>query len=124
MATLTAVDHDRILAVSSHLPHMLAYCLMDMVVRHDDYRAILENSAGGFSDTTRIAASDPVMWRDICLANRDALLDALRQYHADLGALVEAIEKGDGEVAVRDLHARQARARCVEQEVIRFWNRR
>ena len=95
VATLTAADHDRILSVSSHLPHMLAYCLMDMVVRHDDHRAILENSAGGFSDTTRIAASDPVMWRDICLANRDALLDALRQYHADLGLFIEAIEKGD-----------------------------
>jgi prephenate dehydrogenase len=112
VATLTAEDHDRILAVSSHLPHMLAYCLMDMVVRHDDHRAILENSAGGFSDTTRIAASDPVMWRDICLANREALLDAMRQYHADLGALIEAIEKGDAkwlcETFTRAKHARDA----------------
>src|SRR3989344_5950151 len=110
VATLTATDHDRILAASSHLPHMLAYCLMDMVVRQDDYRAILENSAGSFSDTTRTAASDPVMWRDICLANRDALLDVLRQYHADLGALTEAIEKSDGkwlcETFTRAKHAR------------------
>ena len=110
VATLTAEDHDRILAVSSHLPHMLAYCLMDMVVRHDDYRAILENSAGSFSDTTRVAASDPVMWRDICLANRDGLLDAMRQYHADLGALMEAIEKGDAkwlcDTFTRAKHAR------------------
>ena len=97
VATLSAVDHDRILAVSSHLPHMLAYCLMDMVVRHDDHRAILECAASGFRDTTRVAGSDPVMWRDICLANRDALLAALRQYHDDLGALAAAIEKGDGE---------------------------
>ena len=97
VTALTAADHDRLLAVSRHLPHMLAYCLMDMVVRHDDYRAILENSAGGFSDTTRIAASDPVMWRDICLANRDALVVALRQYHVDLGALIKAVEKGDGQ---------------------------
>ncbi len=96
VTTLSAVDHDRILAVSSHLPHMLAYCLMDMVVRHDDHRAILECAAGGFRDATRIAGSDPVMWRDICLANRDALLVALRQYHDDLGALAAAIEKGDG----------------------------
>ena len=96
VATLSAVDHDRILAVSSHLPHMLSYCLMDMVVRHDDHRAILECAAGGFRDITRIAGSDPVMWRDICLANRDALLVALRQYHDDLGALAAAIEKGDG----------------------------
>ena len=110
VATLTATDHDRILAVSSHLPHMLAYCLVDMVVRHDDHRAILENSAGSFSDATRVAASDPVMWRDICLANRDALLEALRQYHTDLGALVKAIEKGDGkwlcETFTRAKHAR------------------
>ena len=112
VATLSAVDHDRILAVSSHLPHMLAYCLMDMVVRHDDHRAILECAAGGFRDGTRIAGSDPVMWRDICLANRDALLVALRQYHDDLGALAAAIEKGDGkwlyETFTRARHARAA----------------
>ena len=112
VATLSAVDHDRILAVSSHLPHMLAYCLMDMVVRHDDHRAILECAAGGFRDSTRIAGSDPVMWRDICLANSDALLAALRQYHDDLGALAAAIEKADGkwlrETFTRARHARAA----------------
>lgn len=112
VATLSAEDHDRILAVSSHLPHMLAYCLMDMVVRHDDHRAILECAAGGFRDTTRIAGSDPVMWRDICLANRDALLAALRQYHDDLGALATAIENGDGkwlcETFTRARHTRAA----------------
>lgn len=109
---LSVADHDRILAASSHLPHMLAYCLMDMVVRHDDHRAILENSAGSFSDATRVAASDPVMWRDICLANRDALLDALRRYQADLGAFTEAIANGDGkwlcETFTRAKHARDA----------------
>ena len=110
VAILTPADHDRLLAVSSHLPHMLAYCLVDMVVRHDDHRLILENSAGGFSDTTRIAASDPVMWRDICLANRDALVVALRQYHDDFGALIKAVEKGDGkwlcDTFTRAKHAR------------------
>ena len=112
VATLSAADHDRILAASSHLPHMLAYCLVDMVVRHDDHRAIMEYAATGFRDTTRIAGSDPVMWRDICLANRDALLDALRQYVDDLGALTAAIEKGDGpwllETFTRAKHARDA----------------
>jgi prephenate dehydrogenase len=110
--TLSAADHDRILAVSSHLPHMLAYCLMDMVVRHDDHRAILECAANGFRDTTRIAASDPVMWRDICLANREALLRALRRYLDDLGELAAAIEEGDGEwlleAFTRAKHARDA----------------
>ncbi|MHB8743498.1 MAG: prephenate dehydrogenase [Sulfuricaulis sp.] len=110
VVTLTAADHDNLLAVSSHMPHLLAYCLVDMVVRHDDHRRILEFSANGFRDTTRIAASDPVMWRDICLTNRDALLSALRQYRDDLGALVDAIEKGDGawlyETFTRAKHAR------------------
>ena len=94
---LTAEDHDRILAVSSHLPQMLATCLMDMVVRHDDHRAILDCAAGGFRDVTRIAGSDPVMWRDICLTNRDAMVNALRQYHVELRDLISAVEKGDGE---------------------------
>ncbi len=96
VAMLSAADHDRILAASSHLPHMLAYCLMDLVVRHDDHRAILDCAATGFRDTTRIAGSDPAMWRDICLANRDALVAAMRQYKDDLDALTAAIEKGDG----------------------------
>jgi len=112
VATLSAADHDRILAASSHLPHMLAYCLMDLVVRHDDHRAILECAATGFRDTTRIAGSDPVMWRDICLANRDALAAALRQYQEDLEALTAAIEKGDGpwllETFARAKHTRDA----------------
>ncbi|MHB8621972.1 MAG: prephenate dehydrogenase [Sulfuricaulis sp.] len=110
VVTLTAVDHDSLLAVSSHMPHLLAYCLVDMVVRHDDHRRILEFSANGFRDTTRIAASDPVMWRDICLTNRDALLSALRQYREDLGALADAIEKGDG-VWLYDTFTRAKHAR-------------
>jgi prephenate dehydrogenase len=109
---LTAEDHDRILSVSSHLPQMLATCLMDMVVRHDDHRAILDCAAGGFRDVTRIAGSDPVMWRDICLTNRDALVNALRQYHVELRDLISAVEKGDGEwlldTFTRAKHARDA----------------
>ncbi len=93
---MNAGDHDRILAASSHLPHMLAYTLMDMLVRMDEHRLIFDCSAGGLRDTTRIAASDAVMWRDIVLNNREALLAVLRQYHGDLGELVAAIERGDG----------------------------
>jgi prephenate dehydrogenase len=91
---------------------MLATCLMDMVVRHDDHRAILDCAAGGFRDVTRIAGSDPVMWRDICLTNRDALVNALRQYHVELRDLISAVEKGDGEwlldTFTRAKHARDA----------------
>jgi prephenate dehydrogenase len=90
-------DHDRILAASSHLPHLVAYALMDMLVRMDEHREIFEYSAGGLRDTTRIAGSDPTMWRDIVLANRDTLLAALTQYRDDLGELVDAIERGDGD---------------------------
>ena len=115
--TLSAADHDRILAVSSHLPHMLAYSLVDMVVRHDDYRSIMECAAGGFRDTTRIAASDPVMWRDICLANREALLAALHQYQDDLLALTAAIENNDGssllQIFTRAKHARDALSKKI-----------
>ena len=94
---MSVEEHDRLLAASSHLPHMLAYMLVDMLVRRDDHRAVFAASAGGFRDMTRIAASDPVMWRDICLANRVELLAAIKQYRNDLGALVEALERGDGE---------------------------
>ncbi len=94
---MPAEEHDRVLAASSHLPHLLAYALVDMIVRRDDHRAVFAAAAGGFRDVTRIAASDPVMWRDICLANRTELLAALTTYRDDLGALIEAIERGDGE---------------------------
>ncbi len=92
---MSAEEHDRVLAASSHLPHMLAYALVDMIVRRDDHRDVFAAAAGGFRDVTRIAASDPVMWRDICLANRAELLAALKQYRDDLGTLIEAIEHGD-----------------------------
>jgi prephenate dehydrogenase len=94
---MSAEAHDRILAASSHLPHALSYALVDMIVRMDEHRDIFDCSGGGFRDFTRIAASDPTMWRDICLANRDALLSLLRQYQDDLAVLADAIEKGDGQ---------------------------
>lgn len=96
VSEMPAAEHDRVLAASSHLPHLLAYALVDMIVRRDDHRAVFAAAAGGFRDVTRIAASDPVMWRDICLANRTELLAALTTYRDDLGALIEAIERGDG----------------------------
>jgi len=107
---MRASDHDRVLAASSHLPHALAYTLVDMLVRMDDHRAIFDCAGGGFRDFTRIAASDPVMWRDICLANRDALLALLEQYQENLGLLAEALERGDGEW-LHETFARAKRAR-------------
>jgi prephenate dehydrogenase len=107
---MTVEEHDRLLAASSHLPHMLAYMLVDMLVRRDDHRAVFAASAGGFRDMTRIAASDPVMWRDVCLANREALLAVLGQYREELGALIGAIERGDGKW-LEDTFTRARRAR-------------
>lgn len=95
--TMTAGAHDHVLAASSHLPHALAYALVDMFVRLDEHREIFDCAGGGFRDFTRIAASDPTMWRDIFLANRDELLKLLRQYQDDLQALAQAIAGGDGQ---------------------------
>lgn len=109
---MPAEAHDRILAASSHLPHVLAYALMDLVVRQDDHHAILECAAGGFRDFTRIASSDPVMWRDICLANAAAIVRMLQRYRTDLDELIAAIERGDGqwllETFMRAKHARDS----------------
>jgi prephenate dehydrogenase len=112
VVTMTADLHDRVLAASSHLPHALAYTLVDMLVRHDDHKAVFDCAAGGFRDFTRIAASDPVMWRDICLANRAALAPLLRQYQGELDELIRALDEADGEwlqdTFTRAKHARDA----------------
>jgi len=89
--------HDRILAAISHLPHMVAYSLVNAVGSYDRYEEnILEYSAGGFRDFTRIASSDPVMWRDIALANREALLEMMDHFESFFAELKEDIRNGDG----------------------------
>lgn len=102
--------HDRILAATSHLPHMLAFGLVDSLAQQDDVDDIFRFAAGGFRDFTRIAASDPVMWRDICLRNRDAVLAALTNYTNDLAQMRAAVEQGDGE-ALQKIFARAKAAR-------------
>ncbi len=90
--------HDRILAAISHLPHMVAYSLVNAVGSYDRYEEnILEFSAGGFRDFTRIASSDPTMWRDIALTNRDALLEMMELCETFLTELKEDIRKGEGD---------------------------
>ena len=108
--TMAVEHHDEILAATSHLPHLLAYCLVDTLARMDDSRVIFDFAAGGFRDFTRIAASDPVMWRDICLGNRAAILAALEQYRQDLDALMDAINRADGNW-MQELFARAKRER-------------
>ncbi len=95
VSTMTADHHDDVLAMTSHLPHMLAFGLVDGLAGLDDASEIFTYAAGGFRDFTRIASSDPVMWRDICLANRDAILKAMSVYQKDLNILQSAIENND-----------------------------
>lgn len=109
--------HDAVLAATSHLPHLLAYALVDSLARRDGGEEIFRFAAGGFRDFTRIASSDPVMWRDICLANRAAILTELARYGEDLGRLAEAIRDGDGErIMAIFARAKQARDRFVANE--------
>jgi prephenate dehydrogenase len=92
----TIEHHDEVLAATSHLPHMLAYSLVDTLAKMDSKKEIFDFAAGGFRDFTRIASSDPDMWHDICLANSDALVKMIKKFSDDLEQLANAIEKNDG----------------------------
>ncbi len=96
---MTPAHHDRVLAMTSHLPHLIAYSIVDTATNlESDLQAqVIQYSAGGFRDFTRIAASDPTMWRDVFLTNRDAVLDMLQRFTEDLTELQKAIRRGDGE---------------------------
>ena len=89
--------HDEVLAATSHLPHLLAYNLVDVLGQMEERRAMFRYAAGGFRDFTRIASSDPVMWHDICLANRDAVLDAIDRYASSLQTLRQAVDASDSD---------------------------
>jgi len=115
---MDAGHHDLVLAVTSHIPHLIAYTIvgtasdLEEVTRSE----VIKYSAGGFRDFTRIAASDPTMWRDVFLANRDAVLEMLGRFNEDLTALQRAIRRDDGE-ALFELFARtrDIRRSIVEQ---------
>ncbi len=97
--TMSAEHHDLVLAITSHVPHLIAYTIVGTA---DDLEAVTRSevikfSAGGFRDFTRIAASDPTMWRDVFLANRDAVLEMLGRFNEDVAALPRAIRWGDGD---------------------------
>ena len=102
--------HDAVLAATSHLPHMLAYTLVDTLARLDDRAEIFRYAAGGFRDFTRIASSDPRMWHDICVANREQLLEMIALFSADLNRLAEAI-RTDDRAAMLAVFQRAKRAR-------------
>ena len=109
VTTMRAADHDRIYALVSHLPHVLAFALVDQLARYADAATLFGHTGGGFRDSTRIAGSSPEMWRDICLANREALLAAPDDYLDELELLRGMIEASDGQ----GLEARFAAARAT-----------
>jgi len=89
--------HDKVLAATSHLPHMLAFALVHYLSNLNDHEEIFRYAAGGFRDFTRIASGDPIMWRDVCLANGDAVVDLIEQYQQELDRVKSAINAGDAD---------------------------
>jgi cyclohexadieny/prephenate dehydrogenase len=116
VVTMPADHHDRVLAMTSHLPHLIAYTIVGTATAlGDDLKSeVIAFSAGGFRDFTRIAASDPVMWRDIFMKNREAVLDVLQRFSEDLTALQRAIRRGEGET----LENWFTRTRAIRRSVI------
>ena len=116
VATMAAEHHDKVLAVTSHLPHLIAYTIVGTATElgEDLQSEVVAYSAGGFRDFTRIAASDPVMWRDIFLTNREAVLELLQRFSEDLTALQRAIRRGEGE----KLHEWFSRTRAIRRSII------
>ncbi len=108
--------HDQVLAITSHLPHLIAYSIVDTATNlaTELQQEVIKYSAGGFRDFTRIAASDPVMWRDVFLNNREAVLDVIQRFNEDLTELQKAIRKGDGAM----LHEVFSRTRAVRRSII------
>ncbi|HTW52920.1 MAG TPA: prephenate/arogenate dehydrogenase family protein [Stellaceae bacterium] len=113
---MPAEHHDKVLAVTSHLPHLIAYTIVGTATElgQDLQSEVVAYSAGGFRDFTRIAASDPVMWRDIFLANNEAVLELLQRFSEDLTALQRAIRRGDGAT----LHDWFTRTRAIRRSII------
>jgi cyclohexadieny/prephenate dehydrogenase len=114
--TMDAKHHDLVLAVTSHLPHLIAYTIVGTAsdLEGVTQSEVIKYSAGGFRDFTRIAASDPTMWRDVFLANKDAVLEMLQRFSEDLSALQRAIRWGDGD-ALFDLFTR---TRAIRRSII------
>jgi cyclohexadieny/prephenate dehydrogenase len=113
---MDAAHHDLVLAVTSHIPHLIAYTIVGTASDLEDVTQseVIKYSAGGFRDFTRIAASDPVMWRDVFLTNRQAVLEMLGRFTEDLTALQRAIRSGDGD-RLFDLFTR---TRAIRRQVI------
>jgi len=112
---MSVEHHDEVLAATSHLPHMLAFSLVDTLARMQANDEIFRYAAGGFRDFTRIASSNPVMWRDVCVANRQALGEVMDRYIQEMSALSTTIKQGDSERLLEIFsRAKAARDRYVD----------
>ena len=113
---MDAEHHDLVLAVTSHLPHLIAYTIVGTAsdLEQVTQSEVIKYSAGGFRDFTRIAASDPTMWRDVFLSNKDAVLEMLQRFSEDLTALQRAIRVGDGDA----LFDHFTRTRAIRRSII------
>lgn len=113
--TMDAEHHDKVLAATSHLPHLLAFGLVHCLENLEDIEDIFRFAAGGFRDVTRIASSDPTMWRDICLNNQQPILAMLQRYKEELDMLYNALQAGDGEKLMEVFqHAKQTRDKFTD----------
>jgi len=114
--TMEAERHDLVLAITSHLPHLIAYTIVDTAVdlESDIKGDVIKFAAGGFRDFTRIAASDPTMWRDVFLTNKEAVLEMLGRFNEDLSVMQRAIRKGDGAT----LFDKFTRTRAIRRSII------
>jgi cyclohexadieny/prephenate dehydrogenase len=113
---MTPDHHDMVLAITSHLPHLIAYTIVGTADELEGVTQseVLKFSAGGFRDFTRIAASDPIMWRDVFLTNKDAVLEMLGTFNEDLSKLTRAIRRGDGEA----LFEHFSRTRAIRRGIV------
>ena len=107
---MSAEHHDKVLAGTSHLPHMLAFALVDCLNNLEDIDEVFQYAAGGFRDFTRIASSDPVMWRDICLHNSAPIVEMIERYQSELDGIRQALQQQDGDT-LKQIFERAKQAR-------------
>jgi prephenate dehydrogenase len=116
VSIMDAQQHDKVLAATSHLPHLLAFALVDMLGHQDEESEIFKYAAGGFRDFTRIASSDPTMWADICSANKDAILPLIEQLQSELAKIQGLLMNDDyQQLFATFAYAKSARQRFLDQ---------
>lgn len=116
VSVMDVAHHDGVLAATSHLPHILAFALVDMLGHKDEQSEIFQYAAGGFKDFTRIASSDPTMWKDICAANKDEIIPLIEQLKGELDKIQRLLETNDTRQLFETFtYARNARQRFLDQ---------